>query len=413
MVTVTNEAAAPARPEWSEPWETAHGNSTATNLFIETFGEIPVGTWSAPGRINLIGEHTDYNGGLSLPAILLHRTYVAGSRRDDRRLRVTSADGDQFDGPGRTFEIEIDAISPATCEGWPAFVSGVIWALIERGYDGPGLNLAFTSSIPLAAGLGSSAALSCGTARAINDLWGLALDTPEARVDLAESARDAENLVAGTPTGRLDQYAALYGRPNVGLLVDCSTSPPTLREMALRFLDYGLALLVVDTRTSHKLTDGRYAERVRECREAAVALGARNLREVADSPDAVTRVERLEDETLRKRARHVTSEIHRVRGVVDELAGTGPAHERFVAVGRHLNRSHASLARDFEVSSPTLDLAVDAARANGALGARLVGAGFGGAVIALVRGAQIESTASAIEHAFVDEGLRRPRFLRL
>jgi galactokinase len=348
-----------------------------------------------------------------LPAILRHRTYVAGSRRDDRRLRVTSADGDQFDGPGRTFEIEIDAISPATCEGWPAFVSGVIWALVERGYDGPGLNLAFTSCIPLGAGLGSSAALSCGTARATNDLWRLALDAPESRVDLAESARDAENLVAGTPTGRLDQYAALYGQPDVGLLVDFATSPPTLHETPLHFSDYGLALLIVDTRTSHRLTDGQYAERFRECRDAAASLGARNLREVADSPDALSRVERLEDETLRKRARHVTTEIHRVRAVVDELAGTGPAHDRFVAVGRHLNRSHASLARDFEVSSPTLDLAVDAARASGALGARLVGAGFGGAVITLVRRAQIESTASAIERAFVGAGLQRPRFLLL
>jgi galactokinase len=413
MVTVTNDSLAPALPEWSEPWEAARGSATATDLFVETFGEAPVGTWSAPGCINLIGEHTDYNRGLSLSAILRHRTYVAGSPRGDRRLRVTSAEGDRFGGPGRTFEIEIDAISPANCEGWPAYVCGVIWALIERGYDGPGLNLAFTSCVPLAAGLGSSAALSCGTARAANGLWRLALDAQEARVDLAESARDAENLVAGTPTGRLDQYAALYGQPDTGLLVDCATSPPTLHETALHFPDYGLALLIVDTRTSHRLTDGWYAQRVKECHDAAAALDAHSLREVADSPDAVSRVERLADETLRKRARHVTTEIHRVRAVVDELASTEPAHERFVAVGRHLNRSHASLARDFEVSSPTLDLAVDAARANGALGARLVGAGFGGAVIALVRRAQIESTAIAIERAFVEEGLQRPRFLRL
>jgi galactokinase len=412
-VTVTSDSAAHALTEWSEPWEAAHGNETAVALFVETFGEAPVGTWSAPGRINLIGEHTDYNRGLSLPAILRHRTYVAGSQRDDRRLRVTSADGNQFEGPGSTFEIEIDAISPATCEGWPAFVSGVVWALIERGYDGPGLNLAFTSCIPLGAGLGSSAAIACATARAANALWRLALDAPEARFDLAESARDAENLVAGTPTGRLDQYAVLYGQPNSGLLVDFATSPPMLHKTPLRFSDYGLALLIIDTRTSHRLTDGQYAERFQECRDAAVALGARNLREVADSPDALSRVELLEDETLRKRARHVATEIHRVRAVVDELTSTGPANERFAAVGGHLNHSHASLARDFEVSSPTLDLAVDAARANGAFGARLVGAGFGGAVIALVRRAQLESSAAAIERAFVEKGLPRPRFLRL
>lgn len=181
----------------------------------------------------------------------------------------------------------------------------------------------------------------------------------------------------------------------------------------MRFSDYGLALLIVDTRTSHRLTDGQYAERVQRCRDAAVALGARNLREVADSPNCLSRVERLEDETLRKRARHVTTEIHRVRAVVDEFASAEPAHERFVAMGRHVNRSHASLARDFEVSSPTLDLAVDGARASGALGARLVGAGFGDAIIALVRRAQMDSTATAVERAFVAEGLPRPRFLRL
>ena len=166
MVTVKSDSPAPVLPEWSEPWEAAHGNATAATLFVETFGEAPVGTWSAPGRINLIGEHADYDRGLSLSAILRHRTFVAGSLRDDRRIRVTSADGAQCDDPGTLFEVGIDSISPATCEGWPAFVSGVIWALIERGYDGPGLNLAFTSSIPLAASLGSSAALSCGTARA-------------------------------------------------------------------------------------------------------------------------------------------------------------------------------------------------------------------------------------------------------
>ena len=135
MSAVKNEAATTHSPRWSEPWNDAQGSARATELFAESFGEAPVGTWSAPGRVTVIGEHTDYNGGLCLPAILRHRTYVAGSTRDDRLLRVVSADGHLFDGPGTAFEIAIDDISPSTCVGWPAFVSGVIWALIERGYD--------------------------------------------------------------------------------------------------------------------------------------------------------------------------------------------------------------------------------------------------------------------------------------
>lgn len=229
---------------------------------------------------------------------------------------------------------------------WPASVPGVIGALVGRGYDGPGLNLAFTSCLPIGAGLASSAALSCAAAVATNDLWRLALDTPEARVDLAEPARDAENLVARTPTGRLDQYAALYGKSNSALLVDCVTSPPTLHDMPLHTPDYGLALLIVDTQTPRSLTDGRYAQRVNECRAAAAAPRANSLRKVADTPDALSRVEALADETLRKRARHVITEIHRVRAVVDELAGTGPANERFALPRAATSTPHMRRSRE-------------------------------------------------------------------
>ncbi len=413
MIAVMNDATAPTTLLWSEPWKRAQGRTAASDIFLDFFGEAPAGTWSAPGCITLIGEHTDDNAGLSLPAILQHGTYVAGSPRDDRRLSVVSASGDQFDGPGKAFDVAIDEISPAACSGWPAYVSGVVWALLERGYDGPGLNLALTSCLPPGAGLGSSAALSCAIAGAVNDLWRLALDTPRARVDLAESARDAENLVAGAPTGRLDHYAVLFGQPNSALLIDCASTPPALRPIPLTIADYDLAFLIADTRTSHTVTDGEYARRVAECQRAAEALGVARLREVADRPEALARVGGLKDDTLRKRARHVTTEVHRVRTVVDELASTRPASERFAELGRNLDLSHQSLADDLEVSSAALDLAVGAAKASGALGARLVGAGFGGAVIALVRRTHLESSAAAIDRAFLDAGLERPRFLRL
>lgn len=305
----------------------------------------------------------------------------------------------------------MEQISPASAAGWPAYAAGVVWALLERGYDGPGLDMAVTSCVPLGAGLSSSAAFSCASARAVSDLWRLALEGEAGAIELAEVARDAENQIAGAPTGRLDQYAALLCRENEGIEIDFAASPPAVRRTPLYFPEYGLVLLVIDTRHPRSLTDGRYRERFDECRAAAAQLGAASLREVADGPDPLGRVDSLDDDVLRRRARHVVTEIERVRIVADELAGTGPAHERFVEVGRRIYRSHTSLATDFEVSSPELDLAVNAAWTAGALGARLVGAGFGGAVIALVRKTQLDVTARIVDRAFADAGMAKPRFL--
>jgi galactokinase len=288
-----------------------------------------------------------------------------------------------------------------------------VWALRERGYDGPGLNLAIVSCVPLGAGLASSAALTCSTARAVNGSWRLALDSPDQRAELAEAAIEAENRIALTPTGGMDHYTALYCREGSAVEIDFSTSPPRLRDTPLYFPDYGLALLVVDTRKPHRLTDGRYAERFNECREAAKSLGVRTLREVADEPGGARRVEELTDEVLKKRARHVVTEIERVRLVAGELAGTEPAHERFIEIGRQIYRSHTSLAVDFEVSTPELDLAVNAAWTSGALGARLVGGGFGGSAIALVRRTQMDASARIIARSFAEAGMDQPRFLRL
>ncbi len=400
-------------PEWYEPWAREHGDAKASGAFREHFGTAPQGVWSAAGRVNLIGEHTDYSNGLCLPTVLRHRTFVAASARDDDMLEIVSDAGTAFDGPGTRWSARLDDISPETAAGWPVYPAGVAWALRERGYDGPGLNLAITSCVPLGAGLASSGAVTCATARAINDVWRLSLDSKAARVELAEAAIDAENLVAQTPTGGLDQYTSLFCPEGSVIEIDFATSPPAIREAPLYFPDYGLVLLVIDTRTTHHLTDGRYAERYRECQAAADALGVTKLREVADDPHGMARVEAMTDPVLKKRARHVVSEIDRVRQVSAELAGTGPAHERFVEVGRHIYRSHTSLAVDFEVSCPELDLAVNAAWTSGALGARLVGAGFGGAAIALIRRTQMDATARVIDRSFSEAGLPRPRFLHL
>jgi galactokinase len=331
--------------------------------------------------------------------------------RDDDTLAIVSSVGADLEGPGERWQCPLDDISPETTAGWPAYPAGLVWALRERGYSGPGLNLAIASSIPVGAGLASSAALTCSTAKAVNSLWRLALDTPDQRVELAEAAVEAENLMARTPTGGLDQYTSLFCQEGSAIEIDFATSPPKLRPTPLYFPDYGLVLLVIVTPKRHRLTDGRYAERHRECQEAARALGVTSLREVADDPHGLRRVEGLADETLRKRARHVVSEVERVRLVSEELAGTAPAHERFVDVGRQIYRSHTSLAVDFEVSCAELDLAVNAAWTSGALGSRLVGGGFGGAAIALIRRTQMDATSRLIDQSFMDAGLERPRFL--
>ena len=398
-------------PLWHEPWDRTSGTTRTSKLFKDNFGSPTTGVWSAPGRINLIGEHTDYNLGLALPTIVRHRTFIAASVRDDGDLVIVSSAGADLVGPGTRWQCPMDDITPETAAGWPAYPAGLVWALRERGYDGPGLNLAIASSIPIGAGLASSAALTCSTAQAVNALWGLALDSGERRIELADAAVDAENLVAQTPTGSLDQYTSLFCPEGSAIEIDFSTSPPEFRPTPLYFPDYGLVVLVIVTPKRHRLTDGRYAERHRECQEAAKALGTKSLREVADDPHGLSRVEGLADERLRKRARHVVTEIERVRAVSADLLGTSPAHERFVDVGRQIFRSHTSLAVDFEVSCPELDLAVNAAWTGGALGARLVGGGFGGAAIALIRRTQVEAIARFVDRSYEESGMGRPLFL--
>jgi galactokinase len=409
MMGVMNTNA--SEPEWHEPWARETGNALASALFQRSFGEPPTGVWSAAGRVNLIGEHTDYSDGLCLPTVLRHRTYVAASPRDDDALEIVSSADLEPGVPESRWHERLENISPESAAGWPAYPAGTVWALRERGYNGPGLNLAIESCVPIGVGLSSSAALTCATARAVNGVWKLALDSPTARVELAEATIEAENLIALTPTGGLDQYTSLFCTDGSAIEIDFGASPPRLRDAPLYFSDYGLVLLVIDTRTTHHLTDGRYADRFAECQKASTALGVKKLREIADDPNGLAMVEAMTDETLKKRARHVVSEIERVRIVSEELAGTGPASERFLEIGRNIYRSHTSLAVDFEISCPELDLAVNAAWTSGALGARLVGGGFGGAAIALVRRTQMDLTARTIDRSFAEAGFTRPRFL--
>jgi galactokinase len=342
------------------------------------------GVWEAPGRVNLIGEHTDYNQGFVLPIALGQTTRAAVTVRTDRRLRLASA---QADGP---VEVELDDLRPGSVVGWAAYVAGVVWAMRADGYDVPGLDVAIDSSVPVGAGLSSSAALECAVAVAVDDLAGLGLG----RHRLAVLAQRAENDFAGVPTGGMDQRASLLCTAGHALLLDCRTDDT--EQVPFDPDASGLHLLVVDTRAHHALADGQYAARREECARACAALGVASLRDA--EPEAV---ERLADPLLRRRARHVVTENARVLEVVDLLRAG-----RTADLGAVLTRSHASLRDDYEVSATELDVAVDAALGAGALGARMTGGGFGGSAIALVE--DPERVGAAVAAAFARHGFGAP-----
>jgi galactokinase len=367
----------------------------AAELFRSTFGSEPTGVWSAPGRVNLIGEHTDYNSGLCLPIALPQRTFAAVRRRDDGLVRVVSAQGDGI------VEVELDEVRAGHPEGWSAYVAGVPWALRAAGYAVGGLDVAVDGRVPLGAGLSSSAALECAVAAGISDLHDLGLlDTSEGRSALAAVCVEAENTVAQAPTGGMDQSAALLSEPGRALLLDCRDH--STQQVPFDLSAHGLALLVMDTRAEHSLKDGQYAERRDSCEQAARELGVPSLREVSVG-DLDARLAGLSTDLLRRRARHVVTEIERVRETVDALR-----RNDFRAVGDHFAASHASMRDDFEISVPELDTAVEAAVGAGALGARMTGGGFGGSAIALVPVETAQATKAAVERAFSDAGFRAP-----
>jgi galactokinase len=358
--------------------------------FGDCFGGRPEQVWRAPGRANLIGEHTDYNQGWVLPFALDLGVTVAAGRRGDDVLAIRSRQA-----PGAPADLPLAALAPGAVTGWAAYPAGVAWALREAGHPlAGGASLAVDSDLPPGAGLSSSAALECAAALALDGLHGLGLPRPA----LATLAQRAENDFVGVPSGIMDQSASLLSRAGHALLLDCRTGATT--GVPLDPAASGLALLIVDTRARHALGDGRYAQRRRECERAAALLGVASLRDVTSPAD----LGRLADPVLRRRARHVITENARVEQTVALLTGGDLA-----GVGGLLYASHASLAGDFEVSWPEADLAVDAAMAAGALGARMMGGGFGGSVLALVPAGQ-RAVSAAITAEFTRRGWPPPAF---
>jgi galactokinase len=358
-----------------------------------TWGTGPDGVWTAPGRVNLIGEHVDYNGGRCLPMALSRVTAAAVRARADDRVRIASAAHD-----AAPFEGRLSGLGPGDVSGWAAYPAGVLWALQQAGLQLPGLDVAVSSDVPLGAGLSSSASLECSVALAAAELAGRADDPALRRVLIAAAVR-AENEVVGAATGGMDQTVALLAEEGAALLID--TSDGRTRPVPLGLAEAGLQLLVIDTRVRHELADGQYGRRRRDCEEAAGLLGVPMLAAAGPAD-----VERLTDPRLRARARHVVTEVQRVEEFV-ALVQAG----RVIECGPLLDASHASLRDDYEVSAVELDTVVAAATAAGALGARMTGGGFGGSAIALVPDAAVPAVQDAVLAACRERGLTTPATL--
>jgi len=369
--------------------------SAVTKAFTQAFGAAPTGVWSAPGRVNLIGEHTDYNGGLCLPIALPQRTYAAVSLRADRRVRLRSLQSSQ------NYELGLDEVRAGNPPGWGAYAAGVLWALQQAGHQVSGVDLMVDGQVPVGAGLSSSAALECAVAAAASDLMALdLLGDDSVREALAAICVMAENTIAGAPTGGMDQSAALRSQAGHALLLDCRDG--SIAQVPFDLAAHGLSLLVMDTRAEHALVDGQYAQRRTSCQEAARQLDVSSLREVAFAELDDT-LSRLPDAVVRARTRHVVTEIERVRQSVALLRA-----DRLTEVGPLFNASHASMRDDFEISCTELDVAVEVATAHGALGARMTGGGFGGSAIALVPAERTAGVTLAVKQAFADKGFGTP-----
>jgi galactokinase len=348
--------------------------------------------FAAPGRINLIGEHTDYNLGFALPIALRQRT-VASLRADGGDvLRVRSAD--------EADEVEIAlTTSPGDVTGWGAYVAGVVWALRDAGHRVVGGRMSIAGDVPMGSGLSSSAALECAALGALTAAAGKPLD----RIDMARIAQRAENDYVGAPTGLMDQLASLCGEERRALLTD-------FRSVDVRQVPFdpdasGVALLVIDSRAPHRHAGGEYAARRQSCERVAATLGVDSLREAQEWGPA--ELARVSDEVDARRARHVFTENARVLDAVAALED-----DDLATVGRLFNESHASMRDDFEITTPQLDLIAESALGVGALGARMTGGGFGGCVIALVPVTDLDTALTVIPNALRAAGYGEPALMR-
>ncbi|MEU0424788.1 galactokinase [Streptomyces canus] len=361
--------------------------------FVELYGTEPEGVWSAPGRVNLIGEHTDYNDGFVMPFALPHTAVAAVSRRTDGVLRLHSSDVE-----GSVVELRLDDLAPESDRNWTAYPAGVVWALREAGHPVTGADVHLASTVPAGAGLSSSAALEVVVALALNDLYDLGLQ----RWQLARLCQRAENVYVGAPTGIMDQTASACCEAGHALFLD--TRDLSQKQIPFDLAAEGMVLLVVDTRVKHSHSEGEYGKRRAGCERGAALLGVDALRDIPYGElDAA--LERLgDDEEAVRLVRHIVTEDERVEKTV-ALLESGETR----AIGPVLVAGHASLRDDFRISCPELDLVVDTALASGALGARMTGGGFGGSAIVLAEAADVEPLTKAVQEAFAAADFTAPR----
>ncbi|AOT05310.1 galactokinase [Arthrobacter sp. U41] len=358
--------------------------------FEATFGAAPDGLWAAPGRVNLIGEHTDYNEGFVLPFAIDKRATTAVRLRNDSTIRLLSTVGDRG-----LVEADAAALTPGTVTGWAKYPLGVVWALRQSGIEVPGFELLLDSDVPLGAGLSSSHAIECAVVTALNELTGAGLSAE----DMVTLTRHAENAFVGAPTGIMDQSASLRGASGHAVFLDCRDQSAELVPFPAQ--EAGLVLLVIDTKVAHSHADGGYASRRASCELGAGILGVTALRDVAVA--GLEEASGLLDPVTFRRVRHIVTENDRVLQTVATLRSQGPAR-----IGGLLDASHASMRDDFEISCPELDLAVDTARSHGAIGARMTGGGFGGSAIALTPVQDERQVRAAVVRAFAEAGFTAP-----
>ncbi|QFU87940.1 galactokinase [Amycolatopsis sp. YIM 10] len=371
--------------------------SDAAATFRSLHGKEPAGVFSAPGRVNLIGEHTDYNDGFVLPFALPHRLAAAVAPRQDEQLTVATLGSD-----GRVQQadpMDIAALEPGQFEGWAAYPAGVAWVLRSHGYE-RGADIVLAGDVPTGAGLSSSAALECAVALALLGAAGEPDPDERRRTEIARLAQRAENEFVGVPTGVLDQTASMRCVDGCALFLDVRSGE--IEQVPFDAEAAGLRVLVIDTRAKHTLAESGYGDRRRGTERAADLLGLKALRDI--EPDGLDDALARLPEDLRPLVRHVVTENQRVLDVV-ALLKSG----RLADIGPSLDASHVSMRDDYRISCPELDVAVEAARAAGALGARMTGGGFGGSAIALVPEAELAKVEANVKAEFERAEFKAPR----